>query len=186
MRKLIVQEWISLDGYCSDRHGKLDFFVPTVREIYHDRYYKSYLEEFDCLLFGRKTYEQFAAIWPGRENDFLADKVNSSQKIVFSKSITDAPWGKWKHATIDTGNPVESIKVLKSGEGKGMVIWGSISLVLSMMQANLVDEYYLHVCPVILGVGRRLMPDGLDPVSLKLVDSRNHESGLISLHYQHK
>lgn len=94
MRKLIAEEWISLDGYVADKNGKLDFFASTVREIYADAAQLKFLESIDFILLGRTTYEQFVNVWPQRETDkeVLADKMNRAKKIVFSNTLTAAPW----------------------------------------------------------------------------------------------
>lgn len=96
MRKLIVEEWITLDGFVSDKNGKLDFFTSQVRETFTDDDRLKFLETVDCILFDRKTYQQFVALWPGRPtaNDVLANKINTAQKIVFSNSLSETPWGK--------------------------------------------------------------------------------------------
>src|ERR1044071_1150874 len=128
MRKIIVEEWISLDGYVSDKQGKLDFFTSTVRDAYADTRQVKFLESIDCILFGRKTYELFAARWPERpiDNDPLAEKINKGKKIVFSNTLTKAPWGKWPDAEVAGDDPVSTIKQLKLLPGNNIVIWGSL------------------------------------------------------------
>jgi dihydrofolate reductase len=134
MRQLIVQEWISLDGFATDKNGKLDFFTPTVRDIYMDEYYAECLNNIDCILFGKNTYKQFSAVWPERNGDMISEKINSSEKLVFSKSLTNAPWGKWGFATVVSTDLQSKIKELKSVPGKNIIIWGSLSLAQQAMK----------------------------------------------------
>jgi dihydrofolate reductase len=128
MRQLIIQEWLSLDGFATDRENKHDFFAPTVRDIYKDEYYVNCLDSIDCILFGKHTYNQFSEVWPSRSGDMLSQKINNTGKIVFSKSIGTAPWGEWTPATVESGDIRSKIQELKSRPGKNIVIWGSLSL----------------------------------------------------------
>jgi dihydrofolate reductase len=184
-RKLILEEWLSLDGHVSDKEGKLDFFARHVRESYTTAYRTELLDSIDTILFGRKTYTQFAALWPERpvEKDVLAEKINTLDKIVFSASLEKAPWGRWKEASIADGNPAEKITQLKSSAGKNMILWGSITLAQTLIKKNLVDEYHLHICPVLTGGGRKLFADETEPVGLSLLDTKQFDNGLVLLKY---
>jgi dihydrofolate reductase len=186
MKKLIVQEWISLDGYATDKDSKLDFFAPSVRETYSDDYFKSFLNDIDCILMGRKTYEQFAAVWAGRpiEGDLLARVMNTAQKIVFSKTLSRAPWGEWKEATIETEDPVARIKKLKQVDGKNIMLWASLSLAALLIRENLVDEYRMFICPTITGGGRKFPSEGSNRATLKLIDSKHFNNGVVSTSYK--
>lgn len=183
MRKLIIHEWISLDGYATDKNGKLDFFAPTVRDIYKDEYYAKYLESIDCILFGENTYTIFSAIWPERSGDIVSEKINPSQKIVFSKSLRSAPWGKWPAATIVSNDLQSEIRELKSQPGRNIVIWGSLSLAQQVMKHQLADELLIVTCPVITGGGKKLFTDESHK-ALKLIHSKRFDNGEVSLHYQ--
>lgn len=184
-RKLIVEEWLSLDGHVSDKDGKLDFFAKHVRESYTTAYRAEVLSSVGTILFGRNTYQQFSALWPQRpvEDDLLAEKINTAQKIVFSGSLHEAPWGRWPAATVEAGDPIEKIKALKSQAGKHMVLWGSITLAQALMKAGLVDEYHLHLCPTITGGGRALFTNGLQPGTLALTDTKPFDNGVVLLKY---
>jgi dihydrofolate reductase len=98
----------------------------------------------DTLLLGRVTYEMFSQFWPavtqGEEKEF-ADKFNGLKKVVFSKTLERAPWGKWPEGRIVKGNPAGEIAKLKKQPGKDMLISGSISIGQALSEANLVDEY---------------------------------------------
>ncbi len=153
MRKLIVEEWISLDGYVSDKASKLDFFAKYVRESYMSEDRLEFLNSFDAIVFGRETYNLFAGLWPDRpiEKEVLAEKMNTTKKIVFSSTLSKAPWGKWEEAEIESGNLIARINELKSMPGKDIVVWGSITIAQNLMNENMVDEYHLHVCPTLTG-----------------------------------
>src|SRR5258705_10567566 len=142
MRKLILEEWVSLDGYVADKNGQLDFFTNLTPEEnkYSDSDQLKFLETIDTILLGRKTYELFVDFWPGATTDqeAIADKLNETKKIVFSNTITNAPWGQWAEASIVEATT--EIKNLKLLAGKNMVMWGSISLAQSLMKENLIDD----------------------------------------------
>ena len=183
MRKLIIQEWISLDGFATDKNNKLDFFASTVRDIYKDEYYAKCLNNIDCILFGSNTYKEFCKVWPERSGDLISEKINTSEKIIFSKSLTSAPWGKRGFATIVSTDFQPTIKELKSVPGKNIIIWGSLSLAKQAMKDQVVDEYHIHICAILNGGGRRLFSD--ENINyLQLIHSKTFDNGVVSLHYQ--
>lgn len=187
MRKLILEEWMSLDGYVADKNGNLDFFTNLAPEQnkYSDADQLKFLDTVDTILLGRKTYELFVDFWPDATTDkeVIADKLNETKKLVFSNTITAAPWGRWNEAEIIAGEAVQAIKNLKSLQGKNIVMWGSISLVQSLIKENLIDEYHIQLCPCLTGGGRRLFPDQMDFNQLKLIDLRHYDSGTVLLKY---
>lgn len=184
-RKLIVEEWISLDGYVSDANGGLDFFAKDVRSSYVTARRTELLHSIDTILFGRRTWEQFFALWPDRpvDNDLLAEKMNRLNKVVFSSTLVKAPWGKWAEAQVQRGDICEAVRQLKAQTGGNLVVWGSIQLVQTLVKEQLVDEYHLHICPLLTGGGRRLFSDGLPTESLQLLKSDLAWNGTISLTY---
>ena len=188
MRKLILEEWMSLDGYVTDKDGRLDFFTNLTPEqnTYSDNDQLKFLETIDTILLGRKTYELFVDFWPGATTDteVIADRLNATEKIVFSNTITKAPWGQWKEANVVGGEPVTAIKQLKQQQGKDMVLWGSISLAQSLMKQNLIDEYHIQLCPVVTGGGRKLFPREIDFAQLRLSEVRQYNTGVVFLNYQ--
>ena len=107
MRKLILEEWLSLDGYVTDKNGDLDFFTNLTPEQnkYSDHDQLKFLKGIDTILLGRKTYELFVDFWPTATTDkaAIADRLNELDKIIFSNTIKHAPWGKWKEAKIISG-----------------------------------------------------------------------------------
>ena len=186
MRKLILEEWLSLDAFAEDKNGKLDFFPSTEANKYSDEDQLKFLESIDTILLGRKTYELFVDFWPTATNDkeIIADKLNSIPKIVFSNSLKEAPWGDWPAAEIMKGDAVENVKALKTKEGNNIVLWGSISLAQSLMKAELIDEYHLQICPTIIGGGRKLFNDAEEYGQLKLKGVKTYETGVVFLSYE--
>jgi len=187
MRKLILSEWLSLDGNVSDKNGQLDFFTSLSPEEnkYADEDQLKFLETIDTILLGRKTYELFADFWPTATTDteVIADKLNELPKKVFSNTLIQAPWGKWEEAEVIKGEAVEAIKKLKALPGKNMVMWGSISIAQALMKADLIDEYHIQLCPVLTGGGRSFFSQEMDTSKLYLAEVRQYETGTVLLKY---
>lgn len=187
MRKLILEEWLSLDGYVSDKNGSLDFFTSLTAEQnkYSDNEQLKFLESIDLIILGRKTYELFVDFWPEATTgeEVIADRLNELDKMICSNSIRKAPWGKWKEAAVISGNAVEAIKKIKSQPGKDIIVWGSISLAQELMRENLIDEYRIQLCAVLTGGGRSLFSQQTDFSKLKLIRSSQTPTGTVFLHY---
>lgn len=188
MRKLILEEWVSLDGYVTDKNNQLDFFTNLTpdQNKHSDIDQLKFLETIDTILLGRKTYELFVDFWPTATTDkeVIADKLNAIKKIVFSNTITKAPWGKWAEAEIIAGEATSEIKKLKSFPGKNMVLWGSISLAQSLMRENIIDEYHIQLCPVLTGGGRSLFTQQINFNQLRLKELRKYDTGTVFLNYE--
>jgi dihydrofolate reductase len=162
MRKVILQEFLSIDGLASGPNGSVDF-VPASNsgdKGFGERQI-AFMDSIDAILLGRVTYEMFAGYWPnatsGDDKPF-ADKINATPKVVFSNTLKRAPWGTFNEARIVKGNASDEVAQLRQASGKDMVIWGSLSLARSLMSDGLIDQYQLIVCPGVLGVGKRLDP----------------------------
>ncbi|MGC4036401.1 MAG: dihydrofolate reductase family protein [Chitinophagaceae bacterium] len=187
MRKLIMEQWMSLDGFVTDKNGGLDFFTKLTREqnTYSDSDQLKFLEDVDTILLARKTYELFVDFWPTAtiDQEVIADKLNEIDKVIYTNTLTKAPWGKWKEAAIINGDAVNAIRKLKSQPGKSIVLWGSISLAQALMKENLIDEYHIQLCPVINGSGRTLFPVDFD-LELNLLETRRYNTGTIFLNYE--
>jgi dihydrofolate reductase len=185
MRKLIFQEFISLDGYAADRDHSTKFFESDIYSKESDNDMLKEMNRFDTILLGATTYKMFAEFWPEATTDeqIVADKLNSIPKIVFSNTLKSAPWGKWPAASLVSGDAVTAIRDLKKKEGKDMVLWGSISLAQDLIKENLIDEYHFRIVPVILGGGTLLFTE-TDELKLKIVNSKAYTSGLLLAHYE--
>ncbi|MCD9022628.1 dihydrofolate reductase family protein [Cohnella silvisoli] len=177
MRKLIVQELVSIDGFFAGPNGEIDWHL--VDDEYGE-YAKDFLNSLDILLFGRATYQLMVSYWPTETNDF-ADIMNSIPKIVISKTLEKVDW---QNTRLVNENIVEEITQIKQESGKDLAILGSADLASSLLNAGLIDEYQITVVPVVLGDGKPLFKDMHDRVNMKLLKSRVLHSGCIQLHYQ--
>jgi dihydrofolate reductase len=186
MRKLIVSEFVSLNGVMEAPGGEPTHPHAgwTFESIYgedHYAYKDEEIQEAEALLLGRKTYEGFAAAWPKRDrSDPFTDKINSMPKYVISSTLTDP---EWENTTVLSGEPVDEVRKLKEADGGPILVNGSAQLVHALAEADLVDEYRAMVHPVLVADGLRMFPDPGDMKKLKLADARTYDSGVALLIY---
>lgn len=162
--KLVVQEFLSLDGVCqgpgapdedpSDGFERGGWFVPFLDEEF-ERIAEGWITEADAFLFGSRTYANFARDWPNMTNHPAAKILNGRPKYVASKSLTSA---EWNPTTILSGDLAVEVAELKKLPGRELQVHGSARLSASLLAAGLVDELRLAVAPVVVGQGRRLFP----------------------------
>ena len=191
MRKLIVAEFITLDGVIQapggadeDTEGGFHHGGWT-RPYWHDaigaRFFQA-MTEADTLLLGRKTWQiHGGAFEPLPAGDPFGDLMNGFRKVVVSTTLTSALG--WRNSTLIRDNVVEAVRQLKEQPGKNIVLDGSSVLVHTLAENNLVDEYSLHVYPLVLGSGKRLFPEG-KRISLKLVESEALPTGVVFQRYE--
>lgn len=187
MRKVLVQEIVTVDGFAAGPKGELDFFESAGDFSEADRANLRQLEGIDTVLLGAATYRMFVDYWPTpqSEGEIVAEVVNTIPKVVFSSTLERAPWGTWPEARVVRGNAVDEVTALKQQPGKDIIVWGSLSLAQALLGAGLVDEVQLHVCPVTLGEGRRLFAGDAARLDLQLLESRTYDvGGLVSLRYR--
>jgi len=177
MRKLIVQEMVTIDGFFAGRDGDIGWHRADDE---YEAYATSFLRSVDCLLFGKATYQLLASYWPTAAGE-IADIINAIPKIVVSTTLQTA---EWRNSKVMSGAIVESIAQLKRLPGKNMAILGSAALASSLQHAGLIDEYQLTVVPVVLGEGSPLFRNVPRPFSMKLVKSNLLKSGCMQLHYK--
>ncbi len=178
MRKLIAYEYVTLDGVMeAPENWQFPYFSKDFEEFNREQ-----ILSFDASLLGRVTYEIFASYWPTQtNNEFgLADKINNAPKYIFSTSLEKVDWN---NSTLIKGNITEEINKLKQGPGGDIGIIGSATLVQSLLQADLVDELWLFIHPLIVGSGKRLFEDGTDLKKLNLTDTKKFDSGVLLLRY---
>ena len=186
MRKVILSNSVTLDGFFAGPNGELDWFI--VDEEFK-QYANDLLSNVDALLFGRVTYQLMADYWPAAatnpstsKSDLeIADKMNNLPKIVFSKTLQEV---KWNNSRLVKENIAEEISKMKQQPGKDMVIFGSGSIVSTFMQLGLIDEYRIIVNPVVLGSGKPLFKGMNDKQNLKLLKTRVFSSGIVILFYE--
>lgn len=184
MRKIIVSEFVTLDGVMEDPGGAEKFArggwaFQFERGPEGDKFKLDEIMDSDALLLGRVTYEEFEAAWPSRTGEF-ADKMNSMPKYVISTTLKEPVWNNTK---VIRRNIAEEVSALKARPGRDILIAGSAKLVNSLMQENLIDEYRLMVYPVILGVGKRLFDQRNEMRALKLVEAKPVGAGILILIY---
>lgn len=173
MRKLVVTEFITVDGVIEDPGGsegteRGGWAFEFNRGDDGDKFKLDETLEAEAQLLGRVTYDGFAAAWPSRSGEF-ADKMNKSPKYVVSSTLDEPPW---ENTTVLNGNVAEEVSKLKQQPGGTILVHGSPQLVRTLLDEALVDELRLMVFPVLLGKGKRLFDNGLGKSALQLVDSR--------------
>ncbi|WP_294819601.1 dihydrofolate reductase family protein [uncultured Flavobacterium sp.] len=184
MRKIIVQEWISADGFATDREGTTKFFEDPKYNEGFSEYQDELFERIDGVLLGATTYNMFSGFWPTAdpEKEPITPKINALHKFVFSKTIENP---EWQPATVCRDDVADAVRKLKNEQGKALVVWGSLSLVKRLAEENLVDEYWTIVVPVFVGTGRKFIPENKD-IELELFESKASPPGAVFLKYRPK
>ena len=191
MRELIVAEFITLDGVIQapgganeDTEGGFQHGGWT-QPYWHDDigvHFDQAMRQADALLLGRKTWQiHGGAFEPMQAGDPFGDVMNGIAKYVVSTTLTSA--SAWRNSTLISSNVVEAVRKLKQQPGKNILIDGSSVLIHTLVKENLVDEYALHVYPLVLGGGKRLFPAG-KRVNLKLVESQALPTGIVYQRYR--
>lgn len=184
MRKIIVSEFITLDGVMEGPGNMDDFkFAGWTMEYGNAEIFKYKHHELfsaGALLLGRITYDGFASVWPTMEGtgDF-GERMNGIQKYVVSRTLEKAVWN---NTILITKNIEEEIKRLKEGEGDDILVFGSSGLVHALMELDLVDEYRLLTYPVVLGAGKKLFRS-TDSLKLSLIETRTFGNDVVLLRY---
>jgi dihydrofolate reductase len=185
MGRIVVTEFVSLDGVMEDPGGAEDFkYGGWTFEIERgeegDRFKLDEAMDADALLLGRKTYEGFAEAWPSRDGEF-ADKFNNMSKYVVSSTLKDPDWN---NSTVLDGDLAEEVSKLREQVDGDIVVHGSAQLVQALVEDGLVDELRLMVFPVVLGAGKRLFGETSDKRRLRLSDSKTVGDGVSILIYE--
>jgi len=191
MRKLVVIEFLSLDGVMQ-APGDPD--EDTEGGFRHGGWQRPYFDDVlgaaaaegmaatDAHLFGRKTYEIMAAYWPtAPSDDPFTEHLNNASKYVASRTLSSV---EWQNSTLIEGDVAEEVAKLKDQPGGNIAVLGSGDLVQTLMKNDLIDEYSLTVSPIVLGSGKRLFRDRDQLMRLNLVDSKPTSTGSLILTYQ--
>ena len=183
MRKIIVLSFITLDGVMQGPGGPTEditgnftyggWTVPYFDDFLGQTMLEQMSRPFDLLL-GRKTFEIFAAYWPHHEDEGAG--INKATKYVASNTLTKHEWNK---SVFLKSNVVDEIKKLKQQDGPELQVHGSGNLIQTLLEHDLVDEFWLKIFPVTLGAGKRLFDKGTLPASYTLVESKSLPSGVI-------
>ena len=184
MRKLIVTEFVSLDGVMEAPGGEAGYaHAGWVGPLFSDElgaYKLDEQEAADVLLLGRKTYDSFVGAWPQREGA-MAEKINTMRKVVVSSTLSSPDW---ENTTVVNSDLVGAVRALKEEDGGSILIAGSRSVAQALLAAGLVDQINLQVFPLMLGSGIRVYPEGDEPTRLELVSSRPIEHGVVLQTYR--
>jgi dihydrofolate reductase len=192
MRKLIVNEFLSLDGVMQgpgspdeDREGgfvhggwQLPYFDEVFAEVAAEG-----ITEAGGYLFGRKTYENMAAYWPTQpDDDMFAATLNTLPKFVASTTLREPL--EWQNSTLLQGDVAKAVAELKEQDGKNLVVLGSGELVQTLLENDLVDEFGLMIHPIVLGSGKRLFREGSAKKPLRLIRSTTSSTGVVIASYE--
>ncbi len=183
MRKLVVFNQVSLDGYFADASGDMSW-AKEGNDDEFDAFVEGNASGSGVLVFGRVTYELMASFWPTAQARQLmpvvAEGMNASQKVVFSRTLRKVTWANTR---LIQGDPVAEIRRMKTEPGPDLVILGSGTLVSQLAPTGLVDEIQLVVSPLVLGAGRTMFQGVKEPIRLKLTRSRTFRNGKVFLCY---
>jgi dihydrofolate reductase len=185
MGKIVVSEFVSLDGVMEDpggaegfKHGGWTFQFSSAEQ---EQWKAQELFQADALLLGRRTYQGFAAAWPTMPGTgAYGERMNSLPKYVASTTLSEMTW----NARLLQGEFAEALPKVKQEISQDILIFGSGQLVHTLSAQDLIDEYRLMVFPVALGSGKRLFPERSEKLPLRLVESKPFASGVVVLTYQ--
>jgi dihydrofolate reductase len=183
MRKLVVFNMVSLDGFFVDSKGDMNWAHKNDAEW--NAFVSGNASGSGVLVFGRITYDLMASYWPTamalQNSPVVAKGMNDMPKIVFSRTLDKASWNNTK---LVKGDLATEVRKLKQESGPGMVILGSGSLVSQLAPQNLIDEYQIALSPIVLGKGRTLFEGVKEKLNLKLTTSRTFGNGTVFVCYQ--
>ena len=189
MRKVVMFNRISVDGFFAGPNGEIDWFIadPELDKALHEMGQPGVAPP-DTVLLGRVTYQLFESFWPKIAADpdvpiearIMADELNRMTKVVFSKTLDDV---SWENTRLVKGSVTEEVSRLKQEKGSDILIFGSGTIVQQLASEGLIDEYLLAATPVILGTGKPLFKN-VKKLNFKLLETRNFKSGNVLLHYE--
>jgi dihydrofolate reductase len=192
MRKIVVAEFITLDGVIQapggadeDTDGGFVHGGWTLPYWHNDigKQFFAAATQADTFLLGRRTWQTHGAAFdPMPVGDPFGDVMNGTRKVVVSTTLKSA--AAWRNSTLISGNVVEEVRKLKNQPGKNILMDGSSVLIHTLLENDLVDEFSLHVYPLVLGSGKRLFPAG-QRLNLKLIEAHALPTGVVFQHYEH-
>ena len=175
MRKVILSEFVSLDGVMEEPSWTMPYWNDEIAKFKFDELFAS-----GMLLLGRVTYQGFAAAWPSMSDEQgYAERMNSLPKVVVSTTLIEATW----NASLIKDDIATHVSKMKKQPGLDILIFGSGTLVQTLMQHELIDEYRLLVYPLLLGKGKPLFQEG-NKIKLTLIETKAFRSGAVLLRYK--
>ena len=185
MRKLVVFNQVTLDGYFAGPNGDISWAHKDKKDAEWNAFVADNAKGGGLLLFGRMTYELMASYWPtpqAAQNDpIVAERMNNLPKVVFSRTLDKA---SWNNMLLVKGGMAAEIRKMKKEPGEHMAILGSGSIVSQLAQEGLIDEYQIVVNPVVLGKGRTMFDGIREKLTLKLTKTRTFGNGNVLLCYE--
>jgi len=185
MRKLVVFNHVSLDGYFVDENGGMSWAKSDHKDAEWNAFVAENAKGDSPLLFGRVTYELMASYWPtamaDQHDPVVAERMNKLPKVVFSRTLNKA---SWNYTKLVKGDLVAEIRKMKREPGEDMVILGSGSIVSQLAQERLIDAYQVVVNPIVLSKGRTMFDGVKEKLNLKLTKTRTFGNGNVFLCYE--
>lgn len=183
-RKLVVQQWVTVDNIAAEEDGGLSFVSAEPFSEKTNSAFKSnlmgFIDSVDTMILGANTYAMSKDYWPYAEDQGeYGEKLNNLARFVASSKLDDAPWGDFPASTV-TRDPVATVQELKTQNGKDIWLWGSLQLMHSLLDAGVVDEVRMLVCPASRGKGTRVFEDRQD---LKPIEATLFDNGVTLLRY---
>ena len=176
MRKIVVSEYVTLDGVFQDPNWTWPYWSEETAKFKYDELFGS-----GALLLGRVTYDGFAQAWPAmKDEQGYADRMNSLPKYVVTTTLEN---GAWNNSHLIKENIVEEITRLKQEEGQDILVFGSAELGQTLLENNLVDQYNMLIYPVVVGKGKHFFKEGAS-ANLKVVDTKTFGSGVTAIIYR--
>lgn len=176
MRKLVVSEFVSLDGVIEEPMWTFPYWRDEIANFKLNELFNS-----DSLLLGRVTYQGFAEAWPGRTDERgYADRMNGMPKSVVTTTLNKLAWNNSTPIHSEVAGEVSKLKVQP---GQDILLFGSGKLVQTLMELDLIDRYNLLIYPIVLGKGQKLFPDGCN-AKLKVVETNLYSSGVVGIIYE--
>lgn len=185
MSDLVVQQFVSVDGFAANDRNEFDLFEGVEGESTEfDRANAAWLESAGAIVLGAETYKMFVTYWPtpAADQELVGPRINALPKHVFSRSLDSAPWGDYDAATVESGDAAEAVRRLRGEIDGDLVLWGSLSLTQSLWEASAIDVVRLVVVPVALGSGRGVFPPEARTSRLRLTGARTL-GGLVAADY---
>lgn len=186
MGHLVVQEFVTADGFAANTNNEFNAYeLLEGGTAEFDRSQLAWLDTVDAMVLGAATYRMFAQYWPtpAADGEIIAPALNGLRRFVFSRTLSNAPWGDLPPATVESGDAVEAIRRIKHQAPGTVVLWGSLTLAGAFFAAGEVDAVRLIVMPIAIGAGRGVFPAGQDPALLRLRSARTYDAGLVELDY---
>ena len=180
MRILKLQVQLSIDGYMAGLNGEMDWMVWNWDEHLKD-YVKEITAPVDCIILGRKLAQGFIPYWASHPEQEGADKMNSTKKIVFTKTLEQS---EWNNTILAKGDLSEKINKLKAQDGRDIIVYGGANFVSALIREGLIDEYHLFMNPTAIGKGMSIFKELQKKQNFTLIKSKSFECGIVVLHYE--